>query len=293
MRIIIVAILAGVLFFTGCKEESNPTSSSNDVNLIGNWILAKEKYTETVNGVVTSIDSIIYTTSESPALLIFAANTITGYYNDGYETTIENISYTTLNGKIFVQGSSVDYSVTGDLFKVYQSAVTDSSVQKLDLFYDKYTGNIPPDGWPPVPTKPIPDSVTVISTNGTSLNGALVDSAVDWYSFTATSGNAYTIKTTGILDTYLRLFEVTGTVLTMINSNDDGSNSDLNAKIIWSCSSDGTYYFNVRGFDDLQVGNYGVSVTSARSTFGQSIFLSQVRQGKNRKKMGLKNYKIK
>lgn len=275
MRVPIVVIFLSFFIFINCDKD-NP-SGSNDAKLIGSWILVKDKETEIENGVVVYIDSMIYTIDESYLLYVFSSSTLTAYSNDGDETTFQAVPYTASGGKITAEGESVDYIISGNMLILTARYEEDSLIYIYDAFFDKYTGNIPPDGWPPIPTDTIPSNATTIPTNGTSLNGTLVIDGVDWYLFTATSGKTYVIETTGdIVDTYLRLYEVTGNVLTMIASNDDYN--DLNARISWSCSSSGTYYFSVKAFDDMEEGDYGISVTSSRFSYKQGIFLPRIKQ---------------
>lgn len=279
MRVVIIAILAGFFFFTGCKDDDNP-SGHNDAKLLGNWILMKEKETIMENGVVVEVDSTIYTIAESYILLVFHTNTVTSYFNELDETYIEEFPYKTSAGKIIIEGDPVDYTIIGDMLIITQRYVEDDTTEIYEIFFDKYSGTIPPDGWPPIATEPIPSNATNMPTNGTSLNGTLVIGGVDWYSFTASSGKTYVIETTGdIVDTYLRLYEVAGNVLTMIASNDDGN--DLNARISWLCDANGTYYFSVRAYDDEEEGDYGISVKTSRSSYRQDMFISQIRQIRN------------
>ena len=276
MRVSIVAIFLSLFIFINCDKDDNPSGNDN-ANLIGNWILVKEKETILENGVIVEVDSTVYTIAESFILLAFTTNTVTSYYNEIDETTLEEFPYTASGGKMTIEGESIDYKITGDMLIFTERYEEDSVIEIYDLFFDKYTGKIPPDGWPPIPTDTIPSNATTIPTNGTSLNGTLVIDGVDWYLFSAASGKTYVIETTGdIVDTYLRLYEVTGNVLTMIASNDDGN--DLNARISWSCSVSGTYYFSVRGYDDLEEGDYGISVTSSRLSYEQGVFIPRIKQ---------------
>jgi Ser-Thr-rich glycosyl-phosphatidyl-inositol-anchored membrane family/Bacterial pre-peptidase C-terminal domain len=79
----------------------------------------------------------------------------------------------------------------------------------------------------------------------------------DWFSFAATAGTTYTIETFGSSDTYMNLFSNNGANL--ISSNDDESGTNTNAKITWTCTVSGTYYFEITGSYGA-TGSYTVSL---------------------------------
>ncbi len=93
-----------------------------------------------------------------------------------------------------------------------------------------------------------PDSVytlaTLIAKDGPVQTHALSPDDLDWLTFEAVSATTYTIVTGGTLDTYLNLFSTNGTTLL---TSDDDSGTDLNATIVWECTTTGTYYFRVHG----------------------------------------------
>jgi hypothetical protein len=105
-----------------------------------------------------------------------------------------------------------------------------------------------------------PDSSSTLAkpviVGTTAQDHTLTSGDKDWLSFGATSGTSYTMETSGNLDTYMNLFSTDGA--TLISSDDDGG-TGYNAKIIWTCTTTGTYYFEVIGISG-SVGNYAVSV---------------------------------
>ena len=80
----------------------------------------------------------------------------------------------------------------------------------------------------------------------------------DWFSFTATAGNAYDITTelTTLEDSLLRLIDSDG--LTQLAYNDDAPDG-LYSRIIWNADDSGTRYVELSGFDDL-LGAYRLMV---------------------------------
>ncbi|HZE88334.1 MAG TPA: PPC domain-containing protein, partial [Verrucomicrobiae bacterium] len=79
--------------------------------------------------------------------------------------------------------------------------------------------------------------------DGDGSGGGLADE--DWFSFPATGGRAYTIETVNLLsdaDTFLRLFNVSGSLL---GFNDNRVFGDPSSLISWSAPSTGTYFVRV------------------------------------------------
>lgn len=105
--------------------------------------------------------------------------------------------------------------------------------------------------------------------------------------FSRVAGKAYVITTTGDCDTDLRLYQVKGSVLELISSNDDMNEDELNSQITWTCSANGTYYFSVRGYDDEETGSYGISVLSSLDHYAGTPLFSK------RKEIKAKNLKRK
>ena len=81
----------------------------------------------------------------------------------------------------------------------------------------------------------------------------------DWFRFSATAGNTYTMSTSSSLDTYIELYSTDG--VTLLDENDDGG-TDMNASLSYTFSSSGTYYFMVRGYSEGETGSYSVSLNS-------------------------------
>ncbi len=66
----------------------------------------------------------------------------------------------------------------------------------------------------------------------------------DWFSFDAKTQTTYVIETTGNSDTYINLYDSTGSTFV---ASDNGSGTGLNAKLTWTCQTSGTYDFMVGG----------------------------------------------
>lgn len=112
---------------------------------------------------------------------------------------------------------------------------------------------------------------TFITTDG-SLYGAVIDSALDndWWAFSATSGNTYTI-TTSLLegpDTWLDLYDSDG--VTLLASDDDGGGG-LASEIVWTATATDTLYFVVYDIGESGGGGYGVTVTETAGSVVDEI----------------------
>jgi hypothetical protein len=96
--------------------------------------------------------------------------------------------------------------------------------------------------------------------DGDHAGGGLDD--LDWFSFFAAGGSAYTIETLNLLsgaDTLLQLYNAAGTRLAQ---NDNRSGSDLSSRIAWTPQTSGTYYIRVsRQPTALQYGSYDLRIT--------------------------------
>ncbi|MFW6254558.1 MAG: PPC domain-containing protein [Chitinivibrionales bacterium] len=103
-----------------------------------------------------------------------------------------------------------------------------------------------------------PSDPTVLSANSSSSGHLVVGGAV-WYEIEAQEGNTYSIYTTSSMDTYLRLYDSSGD---MITYNDDGGTNG-NAHIDWNCFETGTYYVSVREYGDNSGGEYEISMSEA------------------------------
>lgn len=81
---------------------------------------------------------------------------------------------------------------------------------------------------------------------------------LDMFSFPATAGVSYTLRTSlgTHLDTTLALYDTDGTTLLAFN---DDVGPGLNSEIVWVAPATGTYYAQVTGFS-IRVGTYGLTV---------------------------------
>lgn len=107
-----------------------------------------------------------------------------------------------------------------------------------------------------------PGTATAIQTNGTVLSGNISPAGdVDFFSFAATSGTPYVIRTFNLgsgSDTFLHLIDTNGTTEL---ARDDDSGGGLASRIVWTAPRAATFYVKVRHFDQASgTGTYQISV---------------------------------
>jgi hypothetical protein len=100
---------------------------------------------------------------------------------------------------------------------------------------------------------------TSISISSLEQYHTLTEYDIDWFYFMAVAGNTYVIETNGNLDTQIYLYDSSGSYRI---DYDDDSGIGNNARIEWTCTTSGTYYFRVEGYDSSDTGSYSVSVSN-------------------------------
>ncbi|PKP22731.1 MAG: hypothetical protein CVU05_02595 [Bacteroidetes bacterium HGW-Bacteroidetes-21] len=104
----------------------------------------------------------------------------------------------------------------------------------------------------------------------------LVEGGANYYSFHAEAGNVYYFSTcsanlgcgsnTG-WDTYLKLFGTNGSCSVAAYNDDGGSCSNLESFINgWTCTTSGTYYLQITGYNSSAYGNYYLQYKSTCTT---------------------------
>ncbi len=132
----------------------------------------------------------------------------------------------------------------------------DADAMGPNTSYDVWVSIIPapqPDAYEPDNG---PDQATYITTDGTrQTHNFHVPGDQDWLTFTATVGISYTVETGNLGfngDTVLGLYAPDGR--TQIALNDDKSPGDLASQIVWTASTNGIYFVQVRHYDSRVAG---------------------------------------
>ena len=158
--------------------------------------------------------------------------------------------YTTNGSLLWLAPSTLQ---TDSRYRVKITSTTSDSVFGFSRYFRIVNSSLS-DSYEPDSTFSL---ARTISAGAPAQDHTLTSGDKDWFSFSATAGTSYTIETFGSTDTYMNLFSTNGT--TLISSNDDENGSNTNAKITWSCTAGGTYYFEITGSYGA-VGNYTVSL---------------------------------
>ncbi len=161
------------------------------------------------------------------------ATTVVASDNNSGGGTNALISYTASSSGTYYLGAS-DYSSGTGSYSVSASAVTT----------DDYAANSSTSG-----------RVTV----GSSTTGRIETSGDhDWFAVTLTAGQSYQFGLTSTsLDSYLRLYSGSGSLITY----SDDSNGSLNSLITYTATSSGTYYLDAADYSS-GTGSYTVSAAT-------------------------------
>jgi hypothetical protein len=107
-------------------------------------------------------------------------------------------------------------------------------------------------------------TATLISAGSSTAGTISPSNDVDFFRFSASANSQYTISITlGTLgDSVLYLYGTNGT--TLITSNDDYNGNA--SRIVWTCTSNGTYYIKVSGYESDDTGTYTLVLTAGGGT---------------------------
>ena len=207
---------------------------------------------------------------------------IEGSLYDKYGYSIEpDSSYTYLNAgnqtiTLAFRGTAIrQHNVDGNFYLRYLN-LYDGDWNRLGYIYDAYTtsyynytefGDPIPDAYEPDDNYLVSSYISVDGVKQTHNFHVPYDQ--DWLKFSAAECGSYTVETSNLgdeSDTCLHLYGTDGT--TGICHDDSGGTGSA-SKIVWNCSTSGTYYVMVKHFNPSTFGPetiYDVSVT-AKETF--------------------------
>ena len=98
---------------------------------------------------------------------------------------------------------------------------------------------------------------------GDSIEGSIETGGdVDYFSFSAQSGQTYTFTTElrSLQDTVMFLYDTNG--VTLLDENDDVSEQEYHSSFTFQCQTSGTYYIKVTAYDETLTGTYVLSLTA-------------------------------
>jgi hypothetical protein len=258
----------------------NRYTGGNDPSLIGKWILVQQDNTS--QGQTETVTYDPNSDNYLSALIVdFTGGTVISYQNSsGSEYSEDPSSYTT-SGNIFISyyydpydGSydtdTMTYSIAGGQLIVEQTDPYGEGSTKM--YFNRYTGTIPPASWTVGVSndnfEPDNDmaSANTLMVGASEVTHMIVANDVDYYSFSATTGNSYLIIVTGFMDNVLTLYDASGSELAYDDDNDMGLDvgvPNLESVILRTCTTSGTYYASVGGWSPSDEGSYAISVQSS------------------------------
>lgn len=289
MRTLLILFVLS-LFLINCDD----TSSSGSGSQYRNWtpgdcrVISYDSSNNLVSD-TTYLYMDMFSSDDYPVEMILAvsSNVMKIHMYEDSEYQIETMEYS-LSGEnvVFDDFDMNDETMEMEFYKleyVDNKMLLHSKIKYLDpelaelvggtymetyVYYDSYTGPVPPSHWPDLTPEPVTDayesdnsytSANNIETDGTSQSHTIhTYTDVDWLKFSAESGKTYTIKSTGSTDVYAYLIDTDGS--SVLDEGDD-TMTDYNFEIEWTCQNTGVYYIQIEGFES---GAYGVSVESRR-----------------------------
>lgn len=279
--------ITGLIGFIGCDDADDDKKGGG---ISGNWILVYQLEEETYDGETDTWEET-YDDIRYAMIIKFTATTIEVYENDicsvewGAEDEGTN-TYTLEDGNkmiiiwseydaeddtTYTDEEEFDYTLSGNDLTLSETW-TDSSGTETETWlmrFERYTGSFPPSEWTTTLSNDTyePDndvaSATSLTVGGAEQSHVLLINDEDWFTFSADSGTAYIIATSGNMDTELYLYNADDT--TELAYNDDYD--DMNARIDWTCTGTGTYPVKAQAYDpEYYCGEYGISVSTGSGT---------------------------
>lgn len=190
--------------------------------------------TSTCGYSVYDTDSLVFSTSDS--VRYYSSPGYGGYYNTYL------IRYV---------GDSLILSRYGYSEMIYTRTTFDSISQKSS----SCVASLVPDAFEPDNLYSQADTILIGST--TPDHTIYPSGDKDYFKFTVSTPGYYTLQTNGNMDTYMTLYNSTGTSA-LINNDDDGLGS--NALIRYNFSSIGTYYVAITGYSGSGNAPYSLTI---------------------------------
>lgn len=252
-------MIAGL--FLACEEKEE------DKDLVlGKWILVEETITF---GSFTETND--YRSDVANAdIFDIESDVITVYSNDfcsaSYETEEMDVEITNSSMTFPDDTLTASYNLDGDELTISIEESEDGLTVSFEAVFEAYDGSIPPSEWSAIGDAYEPNNTaataTPITVDAEPQEHVLCGGESDWLGFGASAGVTYTMMTENDngLDTYIKLYDAFGN---FIDYDDDGGEG-FNASLTWTCSSTGTYFFEVHGYDydSWEEGPYEVSVVT-------------------------------
>jgi len=259
------------------SDEAGNEGRSDDVEIEisnfavgGTWGLAKEiaVYDSSyIENEYVHINQIVIINEEQ--MIIYENDACTSDY-DSETLYISEFNDTVL----MVDGEPIEYRIE-DNYLIFKFDDGDGFYDYVELYWLAYTGDFPPERWSSVENDSFEpnntnEEATSIVVNADPQDHIMACEESDWFQFDATSGITYDLEVTSDFDSYLELYDSDGD---LIDYSDDYSESDLDARLFYTATSTGSYYFEVHGFGyySSEYGPYSISVTTSSQRIASSI----------------------
>jgi len=177
------------------------------------------------------------------------------------------------------QLAEIDFLIAGELFRVgeklhIQTLVIDSSTGTISAAHDTAV-TLTPEMLPLLTDTAVaghgdlfepdgPDNPNILMENNPEDPHTLTAGDQDWYLFTADREGIISFGTLGRLDTVITAYGPDSSSLELAY-NDDSADSS-NAEVSLMVSPGLTYYFQVQGYDEEQIGEYTVTLNFEENT---------------------------
>ena len=249
------------MFFIGCEMEEDTTAG-----IVGLWILTTA--TRTVTTADTTFvekarlsNAVIYefTETEYDAHFNYSCSDSWESKSDenqelSYELEGDNILilissyYDAEFEETYTSADTFEYAIDGDNLTLIVREDYGDYESILQAEWDRYSGSIPPAEWLTgitsdnfEPDNSVSEATTLAIGSAAQVHTLHVNDA-DFYSITGQAGQTYVFESSGSMDTRMILYDAHGTTQL---SEDDDSGESVNARIQWTCPTDGIYIIKV------------------------------------------------
>ncbi|MCK5520873.1 MAG: hypothetical protein KAI81_07155 [Candidatus Marinimicrobia bacterium] len=240
---------------------------------IGKWIMTQEVYHSYVDGELEESFTVNYDPSSddyfSATIVELTDSKLNIYSNDSgidydiveMDYTIEDSSLVTIQeyeegGHTITEEETLEYEIVDDTFTLYMLWEEDDYRETIVLTMEAYNGPMPPTSWvTPLSSDSYEDdddmaSARFVTTALAHEIHTINQGDIDWFKFDANLNTNYMIKVSSVMDNVLYLYDSDGNNLFIDDDNDYGLDIDnVESVIVWKCSTVGTYYFAVCGYD--------------------------------------------
>ncbi len=274
LKITIIILVS--TFIWNCEDDQAVS------DLIGTWLMVEEDFSYQYGIYSFTSKSVFDYTIDNfygASILDIKKNSFYDYYNESdetyshesnsYQMNDDFIYYTYIfDGTTYID--TIYYSFEDDILVLEMTSSYGSYTYNQEYRYEPYNGDLPPASWTAVLEEDnyevdnTASTATMLTIAGSEQTHTIIEDDTDWFKFDATAGTTYKIQVRANMDNLLTLFGSDGqTEIEEDDENDYGYDLDiegLEAVIVWTCATTGTYYFRVEGYNSRAHGYYTAAV---------------------------------